>query len=309
MQVFNSIAPIFVMVALGWYLTRIQFLPTSTIPVISKLVFWVAVPSLLVQKIASVEIESGPAGRIFLVMLLSMLGMIAFSFILCRLFSVASQNTGPIVQGAFRSNAIFVGLPVIFYSFSGEQAENVTNLATVAVAPIIPFLNIASIFVLAGMHKEKPAISLWKLTLDTFKNPLVVSCSLGIVLSLLEFPLPLVLDRSLKALGQIALPLALLLVGSSISFSELRNGFKAALVPSLLKVALLPAMGYWVAQWLGLNDLETYIALVFLACPTAVISFVMVQQMGGNHRLGANIVVLSTLLSGITLSVVLAMYI
>ena len=52
--------------------------------------------------------------------------------------------------------------------------------------------------------------------------------------------------------------------------------------------------------------IEILVAMLFLGCPTAVVSWVMAEQLDGDHHLAAGAVVLSTLLSMITLAVILA---
>jgi len=48
-------------------------------------------------------------------------------------------------------------------------------------------------------------------------------------------------------------------------------------------------------------------ALIFLACPSATVTYIMAQQMGADDGLAANIVVLSTLLALPSLAVVLTL--
>jgi predicted permease len=70
-------------------------------------------------------------------------------------------------------------------------------------------------------------------------------------------------------------------------------------------VALTPLLGLACARLLGIDGPALVIALLFLACPTAVASYVMADQLGGDAELAGRIVILATLLSGPALAVVI----
>ncbi|MGB2149987.1 MAG: AEC family transporter, partial [Cobetia amphilecti] len=57
-----------------------------------------------------------------------------------------------------------------------------------------------------------------------------------------------------------------------------------------------------VAVLLGFRGTELGVLFLFFASPTAAASFVMVRAMGGNDRLAANIIAISTLMAGITIT-------
>jgi predicted permease len=56
-------------------------------------------------------------------------------------------------------------------------------------------------------------------------NPIILSALAGILVSLTALPVPLVLGRSLDILSDLALPLALLIIGASLSFDMVQSKF------------------------------------------------------------------------------------
>ena len=80
------------------------------------------------------------------------------------------------------------------------------------------------------------------------------------------------------------------------------------LISSLIKILVAPGIGFLVANMLGLGWDERRIALIFLACPTAAASYVMTEQLGGDNKLAATTVVISSLLSVISLSLVVGFF-
>ncbi len=72
------------------------------------------------------------------------------------------------------------------------------------------------------------------------------------------------------------------------------------------KVGLSPLLGWGLAELLGITGPERLVLLVALACPTAVASYTMAGEMGGDAALAAQSVVASTVASAGVLATILA---
>jgi predicted permease len=73
-----------------------------------------------------------------------------------------------------------------------------------------------------------------------------------------------------------------------------------------LKVVLCPAIGYVVAQAIGLGPEERTMALLFLATPTATVSYTLAAELQGNEALASSTILLSTVGSLASLGAILA---
>ena len=176
-------------------------------------------------------------------------------------------------------------------------------------APVVILFNILGVTVLLHYSRRKTstAESLQTFISQIIKNPLIVACAIGITLNLSGMALPLFLSRPLDALGQAALPLILMSIGSSLEFERLRGAASPTLIASLIKVVAAPAIGFLLAGLLHLNSTERMIAIFYLACPAAGMSYVMAEVMDNDGQLAGRIVALSTLLSAITLPIIIAL--
>lgn len=105
-----------------------------------------------------------------------------------------------------------------------------------------------------------------------------------------------------------ALPLALLGIGAAIMDEKVADKRSYVLTASFIRVVIAPLIGVLAAKLLSLNAEETRIALLFLACPTGVVTHVMTEQLGGDIGLSAGIIVISTILSIFSLGAVLAIF-
>jgi predicted permease len=122
----------------------------------------------------------------------------------------------------------------------------------------------------------------------------------GMTISLTGLSLPVILDRSLKILSGMALPLALLVIGTSISFVQMRQQLRVTTLISVLKLMLLPALGLAFFHILKLGSIKYLPALILLASPTATVSYVMASEMAGDADLATAAISITTLVSAVT---------
>jgi len=307
MFIINSIAPIFLLIALGKILERTGFLPEAFFKSLNRFVYWLALPAMLISKISSATLELDTIYKIVSLFTLGSLLSLLLAWSVSRFLKLPAPSTGSFIQGSFRGNGAFVGLPVIVYTLADmfPQAE---TLGTVVLAPVVVFFNVLSVAVLLHYGTEKRSAGSSALTFlgQMIKNPLLMSCVIGIALNLLGINLPVFLNRSLEALGRSSLPLILMSIGAGLEFQRLKGAASPSLIASVIKVIITPAIGFMLAGYFGLGTAEKMIAIFYLACPTAGMSYIMADVMGNDATLAGRIVALSTLLSALTLPIIIA---
>ncbi|MFQ5709001.1 MAG: AEC family transporter [bacterium] len=309
MQIINSLAPVFTVIALGAILRKSNFLSANFIDGMIRLTYWVGLPCLLFYKIASATSAGARTGQIFLVLVVGMISSLILAYAFGRLLRMPGESIGTFIQASFRGNLAFIGLPVILYGLSGKAGSEMQDLNAAAVlvlAAMVPIYNLLSVVVLLVGRKRLDWPAFKKMLLQIVTNPLLIACLIGILFLKLAWGLPEALWRSSMAIGQMSLPLALLSIGGTLANVELRGRWHLPLVASLIKVGAAPTAGYFAAGLLGLASGEARIALIYLACPTAAASFVLADQLGGDRTLAASAVLLSTLLAMASLGIAIA---
>jgi malate permease and related proteins len=302
MIVLNTLVPLFALIALGAALRRWNFAPPSFFRDANRLLYWIALPALLFYQTAEAEIQGGAALRVFLTLLAGMVASIGLGYLIALLLHLPRASVGAFVQGAYRGNLAYVGLPVVLLALAASSDRPMTgseSLAVLSVAFLIPIYSLTAVIVLlAGRPIEAGAgHTVGRLLAAMFTNPLVLSCAAGLLFVILDWKLPPVIRQTCATLGQMSTALALLGIGASLTFVSLRRRILPASASSLIKVAAGPAVGYLVARWLGLSPVELRVALIYLACPTSAASYVMAQQLGSDDRLASSIIVVSTVYS------------
>lgn len=307
MFIVNSIVPIILLIALGKALRHTGFLPEPFFRGLNRLVFWFALPALLISNISVAELEPGTLSRIALLLLCGTLLTLLTAWLIAHRLDLTMPATGSFIQGSFRGNGAFIALPVILYSL-GKTDPRAETLGTVMLAPVVVLFNILGVLILThyGRGGKRSGSSLLPFLLELIRNPLIAACALGIGLNLSGLRLPEYLFRPLDALGHAALPLVLMAIGASLEMQRLRGAASPTLIASLLKVAVAPAVGFLLSGLFGLSQTEKMIAIFYLAAPAAGMSYVMADVMGNDGPLAGRIVALSTLLSGITIPIIMA---
>lgn len=301
MFILDTLAPVALMVLLGWYLRRIGMVHQALFKETNKLVYFVGIPCLLFVKSATAQVAAGAAFRVFAVLATVAATVAALAWLLTRVLRLPTGQRGVFVQGAFRGNLAFVGLPVVLYSLEGLDAAgpDAEALAVLAIAPLVPLYNVLSVvFLLTDTHpdaEDRPSSG--GMVLEIVRNPLVLACVLGLLWSLLGWPLPTALDRTCAGLGQMALPLALLGLGANLNVQGLKGNVVIAALAAACKLVLGSTVGWFVAGALGLPPNDRLVAILYLGCPTAVVSYVLSEQLGGDLQLSSDIIVLTTLLA------------
>jgi hypothetical protein len=311
MQIANTLLPVFLMIAVGVFLRKIKFFSDEFVDGLNRLVFWVGLPCLLFYKIATAEYNYGVAGKTTLVMIVGTLGGIILAYIAAFIIRIPSRAVGTFVQGAFLGNLYYVGLALLIYNFAGADSKasaRMENVAILVLALLVPIHNIVSIIVLLASQHRLDRYAPARIAREIIANPIFLACVAGIICSYVFPPLPLVIVRSCEAVGQASLPLALIGIGAILAQSKIAGRGMPALVASIIKVVVSPIVGFWAARWISLGAAETKIALLFLACPTAIASYVVAEQLGGDEELSAAIIVVSTILSIISLSIVIGLF-
>lgn len=299
-----TIAPVFLLIALGALLRRSRAFSGEFFRECSRLAYWVGLPCELFVSIAVSPLrESWRPSLVGAMLAASAVGFLLA--ILSRRVCPDPFSRPAFLMSSIRGNLVFVGLPVLTFACAG-RADGGLILARTALlfAVMIPVYNLAAVLLLHHGHGSNDPGGAARALLT---NPLILACVAGIVVALAGFRLPEFTVRTFKAAGGMAMPLALLAIGSGMDPALLRKHGAPTLVAAAIKVAAHPLAGWALVRAFGLESGDRLIVLVCLACPTAVASYVLCDQMGADRDLAAGAIAWSTLLSVFSLTAAVAL--
>lgn len=296
--IFNTIAPVFLIILAGFIFRRLNLLNDNFIDLSSKLVFKVSLPALIFLEISQTNFHDEFNIHHIIFIYAGTFLTFAASWALAFVLTKDPKDKGPFIQGAFRGNYVIVGLAIIENLFGGGGLAK----ASIYLAFLLPVYNILAVVALAVPLRKEKKLDLPKLLLEIFKNPLIIAVALSIVLGLISAKFPEPILRTLDYLGSLSLPLALIGIGGSLKLSEAVKASRLSVYASFIKIAAAPLIATLAAYYLGYKGETLAIIFIIFGCPTAVASYVMAGAMGCNNRLAGDIVALTTLGSIITLS-------
>ncbi|WP_342768378.1 AEC family transporter [Kushneria sinocarnis] len=134
------------------------------------------------------------------------------------------------------------------------------------------------------------------------KNPLILGVVAGLLFAVSGLHLPAWLHTSGEYFANLTLPLALISIGGTMSVTAIRNASRTAIGASLIKMVWLPLAGVLLALPFGFEGRQLALIMLYLGSPSAATSFVMAKAMGGNAELAANIIAITTLGTGLTIT-------
>ena len=287
----NTVLPLLILMSLGLLCRKVGLLNDGLVSGINQLIFKVFLPVNLCYNVLTTPYDTEISGTAFLLIPLGLVALFGVLTIVVPLVEKDKKKVGVIIQGIGRSNYAFFGIPLVAMLFPGQD----TSLASLMVMATVPFYNILSVIALSIFCGSEVKIK--KILLNILKNPLIIGSVLGYGLWLLRFQLPQFLLTSMNNLSKLATPLALFTLGGAIHFASAKAHRKQLLIGVIGKLVISPLIFLPIAVALGLRGVALAVVFVAFGAPTAVASFPMAQQMGGDGKLAAEQVALTSAFS------------
>lgn len=299
---FHAIVPLFLIIAVGYTVKRLGWIGPEEVRRFNKVTFYTFMPVMLFYNIYTSDFSQAVRLPYALFVVGAALGMVAVSFAVTLLAEKMPERRGVMIQAAFRSNFVLLGLPI-----AAELLPD-SNLGVTAlmVAIVVPIYNMMSVVVLEYFRGGKPRAG--EVLLAVVKNPLILGSVAGLLVQALHITLPEVLVSFAGKMNSAATPLILLLLGASFETREIARYKKELLVCVGLRLLVFPGALLTLSMLMGLRDIEFVTVLAMTAAPTAVNSFNMAQQLGGDSQLAGSAVVVSTAASFFTLFVWITLF-
>lgn len=292
-----SILPIFLILVLGQLLRRDVLANEDFWSYADKLVFWVLVPCLLFFKISTIEVSAALVGTYAMVILGAYICALVFAIIAGAAGRMPTGVTSSLIQGCARHN------PYIAFAIAEPVfgAHGLT-LAALATAILLPFTNLTLVPLIVSMHRKPGGKGILHAVMsDIARNPILIAVGLGFAVNFSGIGWIPVLHEVTEILAGAALPVVLLCIGANLRIDAMKAS-KAPIILSIIgKMMVFPFMIVVLAQFFGLSELETWIALLFGAAPSAPSSYSLARQLGGDAALMAAILFIQTAIAILTM--------
>jgi len=305
LDILSATTPIFLVVGLGWALTRAGLFRREDMSIFSTFVVKLALPMLIF-----VNVVGRDFGEIFnvtylLVYAVAALVMMAVGRTYARLRGLPDLRGVFIAWGMSGTNNGFVGFPIFLLILPGVAGLAVGMDMLVDNTVIIPVV----LTMAEAAANRTPNV--WHRVRQTVvrvaTHPMVLAIILALVITALGVELPAVLDRSVTLIAQTSSGVALFAVGGMLVGLQVRGMITDVLVTVAGKLLVQPAVAIGLVVGLvalGLPALSPELrAAAILTCALPAMSILApVGEDFGEGELGAATLMLSTVLSFLTIT-------
>jgi len=297
-----SLAPIFLLIALGWAFRRGTFPQGEFWLAAQHLVHFVLFPALLLGLLATADLSGFEVTPLIAAVAASVMVM-ALAVMVIGWKPVSDGPAFALVfQGSLRFNAyVGVAAAAALFGAAGEV------LAAVVITVMVPLGEALSVVALARQAgRNTPSLGI--LSTSLLRNPLILASFAGIFLNMTEIGLPSISEPLVGFIGRAALPIGLLCVGASLDLSGLGKSLKLILVTCVLKLVVMPTLMVIACSAFDISGLTAKVALLFAALPPSPHSCSVARQLGDNAKLMSNLATISTLVAVVTLPAIMLIY-
>ncbi len=304
----NVIGPIFLVVGIAYIIGK-RFKPSPR--GLSVFLIYFFVPALVFKGIYETELSGGEMGGIAGVVIGVALVMMLIGLGAARLMNYSEKSESALVLTLILVNAANYGIPLNTFAFGDEGGS----------AAIIYYVMSAILGNIAGVYfASRGSVPAREALLNVFKVPIGYAALIGLTANLAEVELPLILQRGIIDLAAgAAIPGMLALLGLQLSRVSLRvpenlkdkadtlaTDFKAVLLASGLRLLVAPFIALGLALLFGLSGTTYNVAVVESSMPTAVLASALATEFGADAQYVSAVTLVSTLLSILTLTVLIA---
>ena len=295
---------LFAIVVLGYVAGKLNYLGGDFDRQLSRLVINITCPALILSSAMTGELPD----RQFILPLLAIsaityIVLAGVAFVLPRHLTKNKADEGAIGFALMFGNVGFMGYPVVASIFGHEAVFyaavlNVVN--TFAVFTIGTILITGKSEVEGGRFQKKVLYS----------TPMLAAYLTMLIVAFRIEDIPGFISQPLTMVGNITVPAALLIIGSSMSNLSLRTmlGNHTVYATTLFRLALLPIGIYYLCHAIGFSDFVVNINTIVIAMPVATYGTILCLKYGKDTTMITEVTFITTLLSMLTIPALVLLF-
>jgi auxin efflux carrier (AEC) len=292
-----TILSIILMIFLGYFLKRINFLKSSDIELLNKIVINIAMPCMIFMSIYSTDMDLLPRLSIMPIIGLIVAGSSGLiTFIILSMKKYSKIEKWSIVVPATLGNTAFLGFPVILGVFGNN---GFLRAIFYDISSLIAFLSLSIILMINFGGSIKEVLK------KVFSFPILWAVIFGILFSFFNISIGEVVPNIFNYLGSAAIPLIMISLGLSLNFKEMKEKIHATSLTVLVKLIVAPVIAFITVKLFGLSGMEYTIGIVEAAMPSGMLTLVLAITYDLDFELTADCVFVTTIFSLIIFPIVL----
>ena len=305
--VISALLPVVLLIAIGFISGRAGWIRAEASKDLSNLVFMVLTPALLFRTMSTVHVEQldfRPVAMYFVAAMLLFAGVLVWQGFTRRATVLALAATF--------SNTVMIGVPLVSLAYGQAGLVvlftliSVHALVLLTLATVVLELAVAREAAASGQHaSQHMALTVLAAVRNGIFHPVPLPIMVGLLFAQTGWVLPEIVDKPLLLLGNAFGPIALLLVGVTLTQVRVGANLKGALGLALIKNMAFPALVAGLSWSLGLSGLALSVMIVAASMPIGANVFLFSQRYQVAQELVTAAVAVSTLLAMLSVSLVM----
>lgn len=301
MQNLEVMVMLFTMVILGYAACKLGYMGDKFDKKLSSIVVDITAPLLV---LSSVMGDKMPDRSLILPLVgvgfLTYILLLVFGFWVPRFITKNHDDQGMIGFSLMFANVGFIGYPIVASIF-GPKA--------VFYAALLNVPNTFFIFT-AGVMLVKGEYSIRQFNPKVLLSPALIGAFIAALLVAFGVHTPEMIARPITMVGNITVPAALMIIGSSMARLPLREiiGSGKVYATSFLRLVIVPLSVYFLFRLCGVNTLINNINTVVIAMPVASFGTMFCMKYGRNPSLMTEATFITTLFSIITIPLITLLF-
>lgn len=267
---------------------------------VEKLTYFVLLPCLITDAIATGDLASIEPGPILTALATALAAAVALLFAAQRVLRIRGPVFGPVFHGCIRPNG-YLGIGACL-ALVGDAA---LPQISIVVALWVPAGLVLSVYVfLRSGEGDSPGFRTIMLRLA--RNPLLLSVVAGFALNASGAGVMLKRVPLLDIFGRAAVPMGLLAVGAALDLQAARAAGMTVIAATAAKLIGFPLLMAAICVVFGLHgSVAAAVLVIFAGMPTSPSGYVMASQLGGDRELMSSIITMQTAVSIITTTAII----
>ena len=295
---------LFVIVIVGYMAGKLGYMGGEFDRKLSSLVINWTCPALILSSAMTGELPD----RRFILPLLAIsvvtyLVLTGIAFWLPRFLTRRKDDEGVVGFAMMFGNVGFMGYPVVASIFGHEA---VFYAAVLNVVNTFAVFTVGTILVTGKGEVEGPRFQKKVL----YSTPMLSAYLTMLIVALEIDDIPACISQPLTMIGDITVPAALLIIGSSMSQLPLRAlmGNATVYITTVMRLVVVPVAMYFLCLLLGFDPYVVNINTVVIAMPVATYGTILCLKYNRDTSLMAEVTFITTLLSMITIPLLVMMF-
>ena len=288
---------LFALVVVGYVAGKLGYLGGDFDRQLSRLVINITCPALILSSAMTGELPDRQfILPLLLISVITYILLAGAAFLFPRYLTKNKADEGALGFALMFGNVGFMGYPVVASIFGHEA---VFYAAVLNVVNTFAVFTIGTVLITGRGEVEQKRFEKKVL----YSTPMLAAYLTMAIVALRIDNIPAAISQPLTMLGNITVPAALLIIGSSMSNLSLRTmlGNRTVYATSLMRLAILPVAVHFLMRMLGFSDFVVNINTLVIAMPVATYGTILCLKYEKDTTTMTEVTFITTLLSMVSI--------